>query len=62
MITGCHGYVVLTYAVHMLQEMLNCYETELMWLDMRINAKNSDCIRVGPRYDTDCFEFINRQW
>ena len=27
-------------SVHMLQEMLNCCKTELMWLDIRINAKN----------------------
>ena len=43
-------------SVHMLQEILNCCETELMWLDMRINAKKSACI--GPRYDTDCFQLV----
>ena len=45
-------------SVHMLQEMLNCYETELMWLDMRINANKSACIRFGTRYDTDCFQIV----
>ena len=40
----------------MLQDMLNCCETELMWLDMRINAKKSACIRFGSSYDTDCFQ------
>ena len=43
---------------HMLQEMLNCCETELIWLDMRINAKQSSRIRFGPRYDTDCFQIV----
>ena len=42
----------------MLREMLNCCETELMWLDMRINAKKSACIRFGPRFDTDCFQIV----
>ena len=30
----------------------------IMWLDMRINAKKSACIRFGPRYDTDCFQIV----
>ena len=42
----------------MLQEQLNCCETELMLLDMRINVKKSACIRFGPRYDTDCFQLV----
>ena len=29
-----------------------------MWLDMRINAKKSACIRFDPRYDTDCFQLL----
>ena len=45
-------------SVHMLSEMLNCCETELMWLDMRINAKKSARIRSGPRYDADCFQLL----
>ena len=45
-------------SVHMLQEMLNCSETELMWLDMRINTKISACIRFGLPYDTDCFQIV----
>ena len=50
--------LLVASSVHMLQEMLNCCETELMWLDMRINAKKSACIRFGPRYDTDCFQIV----
>ena len=38
--------------------MINCFETELMWLDIRINAKKSAHIRFGPRYDTDCFQLL----
>ena len=45
-------------SVHILQEMLNCCETELMWLDMRINAKTSACIRFGSRCDTYCFQLL----
>ena len=44
--------------VHMLQEMLNFCETKLMWLNMRITAKKSACIRFGSRYDTDCFQLL----
>ena len=29
-----------------------------MWLDMRINAKKSACIRFGQNYDTDCFQLV----
>ena len=28
--------------------------TELNWLDMSINAKKSNCIRIGPRIDAIC--------
>ena len=42
----------------MLQEMFSCFETELMWLDMCINAKKVVCIRFGRRYDTDCFQLL----
>ena len=45
-------------SVHMLQEMLNFCETELMWLDMRINANKLAFIRFGPRYDADCFQVL----
>ena len=50
--------LLVASSVHMLQEMLNCCETELMWLDMCINAKKSACIRFGSRYDTDCFQIV----
>ena len=50
--------LLVSPSVHMRQEMLNCCETELMWLDMRINANKSACIRFGPRYDTDCFQIV----
>ena len=29
-------------------------ELELDWLDMRINTKESCCMRVGPRFDLPC--------
>ena len=29
------------------------------WLDMVINCKKSFCLRIGPRYDTQCADIIS---
>ena len=50
--------LLVARSVHMLQEMSNCYETELMRLDMLIILQNSACIRFDPRYDADCFQLL----
>ena len=45
-------------SVQMLQEMLNCCETEIMWLDMRINANKIGFYQIQSSYDTDCFQIV----
>ena len=68
---GCHMSFICTgiflYAydlflivpsVHTLQIMLNICETELSWLDMRINVNKSVCIRFGQRFDIQCANLI----
>jgi len=37
-----------------LQNLLHACEVELNWLDMSINVKKSNCIRIGPRIDAIC--------
>ena len=37
-----------------LENLLHACETELKWFDMSINAKKSNCIRIGPRIDAMC--------
>ena len=49
-------------SVHMLQEMLNCCETELMWLDMRINAKKIGLYQIWSTLWHRLLSDSNRQW
>jgi hypothetical protein len=46
--------LLISPSVHGLQHLLTLCESELAWLDMRINTKKSMCIRIGPRYDVNC--------
>ena len=68
---GCHMSFICTgiflYAdnlflmapcVHTLQIMLNICETELSWLDMRINVNKSVCMRFGLRFSIQCANLI----
>ena len=43
---------------HTLQIMLNVCETELSWLDMRINVNKSVCMRFGLRFSKQCANLI----
>ena len=45
-------------SVHTLKIMLNVCETELSWLDMRINVNKSVCMRFGQRFSIQCANFI----
>ena len=45
-------------SVHTLQIMLNICETELSWLDMRINGNKSVCMRFGLRFIIQCANLI----
>ena len=46
--------LLIAPSVTALQILLTACEDELEYLDMRINANKSVCIRFGPRYDSDC--------
>ena len=46
--------ILLSPSVSFLQELISLVEEGLTLLDMRINAKKSNCIRFGPRYDVTC--------
>jgi len=41
-------------SVTSLQRILSICETELEWLDMRVNPKKSSCIRFGARFSVIC--------
>jgi len=61
---GCHIHFVcfnafmyaddlllLSLTVKDLQKMIDICQSELDWLDMKVNAKKSVCIRIGQRYN-----------
>jgi len=50
--------VLLAPSVHSLQLLRRTCEDELSCLDMRSNNKKSVCIRIGPRYKTDCCSLV----
>ena len=45
-------------SVHTLQIMLNICETELSWLDMRIDVNKYVCMRFGLRFIIQCANLI----
>ena len=46
--------LLLSLSLDDMQKMINICKSELDWLDMKINAKKSGCIRIGPRFDVGC--------
>jgi len=46
--------LLLAPSVDSLQKLLRVVELELFELDMSLNAKKSECIRFGPRYQSPC--------
>jgi len=48
--------IVLAPSTDALMRLLRLVEDELVFLDMALNASKSDCIRYGPRFDSDCSE------
>ena len=46
--------LLITQSVVELQRLFHMCELELDWLDMRINTKESCCLRVGRRFDLPC--------
>ena len=46
-------------SVHTLQIMLNVCETELSWLDTRINMNIYVCMRFGQRFHMKCANLIS---
>ena len=61
-ITGCYSFIILyaddilllSSSLSELQCLLHACERELKWLDMSININKSCCLRIGPRFDTQC--------
>jgi hypothetical protein len=51
--------LLVALTVTALQLILNACETELNYLDIRVNVKKSACIRFGPRYDARCSEIVS---
>jgi exonuclease III len=45
-------------SIHGLQILLDVCENELTWLDMRINANKSVCLRIGPRFNATCAKLV----
>ena len=49
---------LIALCIHTLQILLNICETELSWLDMRINVNKSICMPFGKRFDIQCANSI----
>ena len=50
--------VLMAPTVSALQQLLYICESELDWLDLRINASKSAVMRIGPRYASPCCDII----
>jgi hypothetical protein len=50
--------ILLSPSVQALQALLNVCETELLYLDMLLNAKKSCCLRIGERYNAVCADIL----
>ena len=50
--------LIIALSLTELQRLVNLCESELCFLDMLINAKKSDCMRVGPRYNLVCSSIV----
>jgi hypothetical protein len=46
--------LLIAPSLHALQILIKICETELNWLNMRINVKKSACLRIGSRCDSRC--------
>jgi len=46
--------ILLAPSIQALQSLINLCELELDFLSMAVNAKNSACLRFGPRYKNAC--------
>ena len=46
--------LLIAPSINELQSLFRNCEKELRWLDMRINAKKSCCLRIGPRFNATC--------
>ena len=51
--------LLLAHSISALQTLLVACERELSWLDMKLNAKKSCCMRIGPRYSVKCCNIIS---
>src|ERR1043165_8062284 len=47
--------LLMSPSVHELQTMLTICDTELELLDLKLNALKSACLRIGQRFNKQCF-------
>lgn len=52
--------IIIAPTVMSLQKLLCSVEMELEFLDMQINAKKSNCMRIGPHYNVNCANISTR--
>jgi len=52
--------IIISPSVISLQKLLHIVELELEQLDMQINANKSNCMRIGPRFNTFCASIFTR--
>ena len=50
--------VLIAPSISALQKLVQICEDELCCLDMQINAKKSNCIRIGPRCRNSCVNIV----
>jgi endonuclease/exonuclease/phosphatase family metal-dependent hydrolase len=53
--------LLLTPSVVELQNLLSKCESELTWLEMKINVSKSCCMRIGPRHNIKCADIVTSQ-
>lgn len=52
--------LILSSSLCKLQNLFSHCETELAHLDMSINVKKSFCLRIGPRFNSQCTNIVSR--
>jgi len=50
--------LLIAPSITSLQQLVLLCESELSWLDMKINIRKSACMRVGPRFNVNCSNIV----
>ena len=54
--------LLVARSVYNLQQLFNVVQTELKWLNLKLNAAKSCWIRIGPRYDKPTVDIMTFDW